>query len=115
MAKFDSKLEQKFSKLLDSCNIKWMNQFKIGKKRYDFYLPEYDLLVEIDGDYIHTNFNEGYFIDSRFKKKIIKNDALKNLMAEQAGYKLIRIWETDLNKMNSTNLKEILLNENKKR
>lgn len=102
--KFDSKLEILFSQMLDKENIKWINQYKIGKKKYDFYLPKYDTLVEIDGDYFHSNSNSGFIVDKYFKKKIFKNDIMKNIIAEQNGFKLIRIWETDLKKMDSKDI-----------
>lgn len=108
MNKFDSKLEKTFSKLLDKAGIKWINQFKIGRKRYDFYLPDSDTIIEVDGDYWHGNVITENYIDRPFKKKIFKNDALKNIMAENAGFRLIRIWETDIKTMTVSQLRELL-------
>lgn len=102
--KFDSKLEESFSKMLDDEKISWINQYRIGEKKYDFYLPKYNILIEIDGDYWHSNSNTGFIVDKKFKKKIFRNDILKNLLAEQNGFKLIRIWEADLKKMNSRDI-----------
>lgn len=106
--KFDSKLEEIFAKMLDDEKIVWLNQYRIGVKLYDFYLPKYNLLIEIDGDYWHSNSNNGFIVDKKFKKKIFKNDILKNLIAEQNGFKLIRIWEKDLKKMKSSDILKII-------
>lgn len=110
--KFDSSLEKKFASLLTSSGIKWTNQFKINNKRFDFYLPDFGILVEIDGNFIHSNEKLGFNVDSYFKKKILKNDLLKNVIAEDSGFKLIRIWEEDLKSLNKNKLIK-LLNENK--
>jgi very-short-patch-repair endonuclease len=98
--KFGSKLEVKFSKILTKANIKWIKQYKLKNKYYDFFLPEYNVLVEVDGNYIHTNPNAGFFIDKRFKRRIKRNDSFKNILAEQKGFKLIRIWESELENFN---------------
>lgn len=106
MAKFDSNLEKKFASILTSAGIKWSNQFKINNKRFDFYLPEYGVLVEIDGNFIHSNANEGFVMNKHFQKKILKNDLLKNVIAQDSGFKLIRIWESELKLLNKNNIKE---------
>ena len=105
---FDSKLEKKFAKILTEAKIKWISQYPIFTKRYDFYLPDYKILVEIDGDFFHTNTKAGFKFDKKFKKRIARNDALKNLIAKKQGFKLIRIWETDLKTLNESKLKELL-------
>jgi very-short-patch-repair endonuclease len=52
-----SKLEEKFARdFLDKLKVKYIYQFKaesIGRY-YDFYLPENQLLIEVDGDYYHS-------------------------------------------------------------
>ena len=108
MNKFDSKTEKKFSLLLNKANIRWINQYRLGRKKYDFFLIDYKIIIEVDGDYWHSNSKTEHFIDAHFKKKIIKNDALKNIIAEQAGFKLIRIWESDIDTMSVEKLKNLL-------
>lgn len=108
MKKFDSKLEQKFAQILTKAKIDWMNQYPLQGKRYDFFILKESLLIEIDGDYIHTNPNEGYIIDRHFKKKILKNDILKDIIADEAGFRLVRIWEADLKNLNHENIREFL-------
>ena len=49
-----SKLEEDFAKnFLDKLNIKYVYQFEAKdiKRWYDFYLPEQNLIIEIDGSY----------------------------------------------------------------
>jgi very-short-patch-repair endonuclease len=49
-----SKLEKKFAKeFLEKLGIKYVEQFEAKdiKRFYDFYLTEYRVLIEVDGDY----------------------------------------------------------------
>lgn len=87
-------------------NIKFETQFEIcyneiNFRSYDFYLSEFNLLIEADGDYWHSN-------PSKYQNKIltevqeinIQNDKFKNKLAKKFGYNLIRFWETDIKKKN---------------
>ncbi len=108
-------IEQKIVKLLIDNNIKFETQFDVFYddkkcKIYDFYLKEFNLLIEADGDYWHSNPNK--FIKLNKVQLINKiNDKFKNELAKEKGFNLIRFWETDIKKKN---FKFKLLNEIKK-
>lgn len=87
-----SKVERKFGRLLTKYNIKYKKQYKLNNKFYDYYLPEYHLLVEIDGNYWHGNTNY-YPILNRMQRNSKINDHKKNMIAKVHGYKLLRLWE----------------------
>ncbi len=78
-------IEESMAKLLIELNIKFEEQFKIKRKIYDFYLPEFNTLIECDGDYWHS------------LPKNKANDILKNKLAHEMGYNLIRFTETAIN------------------
>lgn len=64
-------------------------------KIYDFYLPEYNMLIEADGDYWHGN--PEYFATLNEIQVINKkNDVFKNELAKQEGYFLLRFWENQI-------------------
>jgi len=50
----------------------------------DFYLPELNLVVEVDGDYWHN-------LERQKKRDEYRNNKLKEL-----GYKVIRIWGSEI-------------------
>lgn len=108
-------IEQKIVKILIDNDIKFETQFDVfyndkKYKIYDFYLKEFNLLIEADGDYWHSNPNK--FIELNEVQLINKtNDKFKNKLAEEKGFNLIRFWETDIKKKN---FKFKLLNEIKK-
>ena len=87
------------SKLLEHY-IFFETQFQLEGKIFDFFLPEKNLLVEIDGIFWHSrDYKEGKLsFESLYpvQKKIFTNDKLKASLAEENGFSLIRIWETDI-------------------
>ena len=106
----ETSIEKIIKNLLRSNKIKYKKNFYIffnekEHKIYDFYLPDYNLLLEADGDYWHGN---PVFFKSLNEIQQInkKNDKFKNELAKQEGYFLIRFWE---NEIKEKNFKESLL------
>lgn len=63
-------------------------------KVYDFKVGE-NLLIEVDGDFIHGNRESG--IDFQFMHlKVKENDALKNVIAKSNGFNIIRFWQSTI-------------------
>jgi very-short-patch-repair endonuclease len=97
-----SKLEIAFEMFFILLNIEYKHSFVVqGFSRvfiYDFYLPKFNCLIEVDGDYYHCNPNSKHSIPIHETQKInIKNDVLKNKWAKQNDFKLLRFWESDIN------------------
>ena len=93
-----SKLENKFAKeFLDKLGIEYEEQFEAKdiKRFFDFKIKG-RVLIEIDGDYYHS-YGKVYEEMNPMQKKNATVDALKNKWAHSNGYKLIRIWEHDIN------------------
>jgi len=95
-----SKLEDKFCEILDNLNIKYQQFFyaKSIKAFYDFYLPIFNLIIEVDGDFWHCNPNTKYsepIYETQIKN--LKRDQEKNKWASDNNYKLLRFWEYDIN------------------
>ena len=94
-----SKLEKKFAKeFLDKLGIKYEEQFEAKdiKRFYDFYLPDYRVLLEIDGDFYH-GYGKVHEEKSPMQKKNARVDEIKNEWAAMHGIPLIRIWEHNIN------------------
>ena len=93
-----SKGEVKISNILTTNNVKFQTQKKfnpLGRKSFDFYLPEYNLCIEYDG---RQHFES---IDHFGGKESLKtqkcNDKVKNKFCENNNIDLLRIpyWEYD--------------------
>lgn len=69
----NSKLEHHFAKILDELGVKYLPQHKINKYHYDFILPDYGIVIEVDGG----AHNKRY-------------DTIKNKLAKEKGLNLVR-------------------------
>lgn len=108
---YTSNLEKIFANILDVLDIKYQQFFyaKDIKAFYDFYIPKYNTIIEVDGDFWHCNPNSKFSqpkYSSQYKN--IENDKIKTQWAIDNGYKLLRFWENDI-KNNIKHVKKILL------
>jgi very-short-patch-repair endonuclease len=107
-----SLLEIRFETFLETLDIEFIHSYYINTKDYhfifDFYLPKYNTLIEVDGDFWHCNPKTHNNPVCKTQKINIKNDKLKNEWAQSNGYKLLRFWENDINN-NIKQVKQTLL------
>lgn len=94
-----SKGEEKLIDFLIKFNIEYEREFRIGtdRKRYDFYLPKLNILLEYDGEQ-HYRPIKAWGGDVRFKKQK-SNDRHKNKLAKKSNIPLIRISYKNYNNM----------------
>jgi very-short-patch-repair endonuclease len=64
-------------------------------KRYDFLLPEHNVLIEVDGDYWHGN-PKLFRNPNKVQVNNMKNDMFKNDLAIKMGYRILRFWENEI-------------------
>lgn len=88
-----SKLETTFQNILLEQNIENIHSYyaKPIKAFYDFYLPKYNILIEVDGDFYHCSplkYPNGPICKTQ--EKNIKRDKQKNQWAKDNGFKLLR-------------------------
>jgi hypothetical protein len=105
-----SKLEFKFEGLLTGLDVEYTHSYYIPsiKKIYDFYIPSYNILIEVDGDFWHCNPKSFPNPTCKTQEINLENDQYKNQWALENGYALIRFWEHDINN-NIKEVKRILL------
>jgi very-short-patch-repair endonuclease len=111
-----SYLEIDFENIFEELNITFSHSFYVPsiKKIYDFYLPDHNILIEIDGDFWHCNPIKYPEPTCKTQKINIINDKFKNEWAQENGYKLLRFWENDINN-NILEVKKTLLENLKKK
>ncbi len=85
-----SKREIRIKNILEENKINYQREFKIKNcnKRYDFYLPDFKVFIEIDGEqhFISTNYNKKYGIE--YSRKV---DVEKTINAFNNGFRIIRL------------------------
>lgn len=77
-------------------NIKYKYSYILKKRQYDFILLDYNIIIEADGDYWHGNPRSYKNLSDRQLMKQ-KDDIIKNKIAIDSGYHILRFWEYDIN------------------
>ena len=109
---FKSKIEKKVEQELSIRNIpKRYSRILHKKYQYDFIIGK-TILLEVHGDYWHANplyygKEEGKKPLNERQKYKVERDIVKKEFAEEYGYKIFYIWETDINNNNFSIIDEI--------
>lgn len=88
-----NKFEQRMVDVLTKAGLTVVPQYNLAGWYYDCYIPSMNLLIEFDGDYWHP-----VEISEKSSKREIKQfniDRRKELLAEEQGYKLVRVRESE--------------------
>ena len=91
-----SNLEQQIADMLEGEGIDYEREkplkYMAGWRYYDFCLIDYNVLIEVDGQYYHDTRGKPSYVIMMAKK----NDAIKNWLAKKDGFKMLRIKEKEL-------------------
>lgn len=93
----NTKPHKLFKDILYSLDIKFEEECIVGFYNLDFYLPKFNIYIEVDGDYFHSNpkfYPNGP--ESKTQKKNHTNDQRKNKFFNDNKLTLIRYWEFDI-------------------
>lgn len=105
---FKSSLETGVAELLDDLGLKYEDQKEMYFWVVDFYLPEYDLVIEANGDYWHANpraYNESNMTSTQ-KSRRTRDRKLKAYIQGAKKHNLLVIWEHDF----YNNIEEVIKN-----
>jgi len=108
----NSKGEKRISEYLKQNNVfnipqkEFDNLVGLGNKNlsYDFYLPDYNLLIEYQGEQ-HEHYCKGFHKSKKDFEKQLEHDRRKKEYAQNNNIKLLEIWYWDFD-----NIEEILFN-----
>jgi len=95
--KGETTIEKRVRYALQRSKIKFSQEVKIGTYRVDFLLPEFNLIVECDGEYWHDR-----------KPGVIKRDQRKTVFLQKQGYEVVRLPEQTIRKTPIIKLQELL-------
>ena len=111
-----SSVEQTIGEILTKYKIRYMTQFSFDdckdkrKLPFDFYLPDYNILIEYDGEQHYRPVNFGGIDDEKAQANLLttqKHDQIKNEYCQQHKINLIRIPYWDKNNLESIILSNI--------
>lgn len=93
-----TKLEIKFEMMLNLIGVEFEFQYEFKKRLFDFKIKDKDILIEVDGDFYHSNPNTKHSeMLYESQKMTKKNDLFKDELCQNHGMKLLRYWEKDIN------------------
>lgn len=110
-----SKGEELIKKILDEEKIKYQSQYTTKdcinpdtgyKLRFDFFLPEYNIIIEYDGIQHYKSNGETGWNTEKNLTETQKRDKIKNKYCEDNNIRLIRIPYTDFSILDKTYLLE---------
>lgn len=91
-------IEKIIKDCLDEFEINYIFNEFLGDYRPDFYIPNANLIIEVNGDYFHCN---PYLYPNGPKDEIQVNHVLKDYYKKcyylSRGYRMLTIWEKEIN------------------
>jgi very-short-patch-repair endonuclease len=108
----DTKIELKIQNFLRELMIEYLpHKYMHIEHQYrcDIFIPDLNLVIEADGNYFHGN--PEFFTKDRLNPRQLKQielDKARTSELLQEGFKVLRLWENEINKMSIENFKERL-------
>lgn len=107
-----SSLERRVWNIMDMWKMCYRhNKFLFGYS-WDLIFDDEKILIEIQGDFYHANPSKYKSGDVLFiglsVDEIWKKDEIKRIIAEENGYKVYYLWETELNSMTDKEVMEFI-------
>jgi very-short-patch-repair endonuclease len=92
-----NKLESRVTAKFDAEGVRYVQQHRVGRFVFDFYLPDSNTLVESHGTFWHAD-PRSYDHSSLYpiQKRNVENDQRKADRAAKDGYSVRVIWEADV-------------------
>jgi very-short-patch-repair endonuclease len=98
--RFDSKIQLIINDVLDSIEVKYKREHIIKYYAVDNYLIDSGLIIEVMGDYWHTNkrkYNNNKYMINEMQVKGIRQDKAKHTyIKSHNGVEVLYLWEYDI-------------------
>jgi len=113
----DTQIELKIQKFLTDLNIEFYSHYYISEITHayqcDVLIPVQNgiikkTIIECDGDYWHGNPNK-YLNPNKWQKEQIEEDKIRTQELIEKGFRVIRLWENKIKKINLEEFKEVIL------
>lgn len=99
--RLNSKIQLIINDILSKNNIKYEREYFVDYYSVDNYLPEYNLMIEVMGNYWHASpirYNENKYLMNEKQKGWISNDKRKkSYIYNHFKINILYLWETDIN------------------
>lgn len=94
-----TKPQKQVNCFLDDLCIRYTNEKTIGYYSIDNYLDDYNLAIEVMGDYFHANptFYTISRLNTMQNKDIIRDKRKHTYVYKYGGFEILYLWEYDIN------------------
>lgn len=100
--RLDTKIQISVNSMLDCCNIKYKREYPLMYYSIDNYLLDYNLMIEVQGDYWHCNptrYNSNKYLINIKQYEWIHRDKIKHsYIKNNYNTEILYLWESDINK-----------------
>ena len=100
MNRLDTKIQLTINDILNVLNINYQREYNIEYYSIDNYLIDYNLMIEIQGDYWHCNplrYNENKYLMNQKQYEGIHRDKLKHsYIKNRCNVEILYLWESDI-------------------
>lgn len=98
--RLNNKIQQSVNSMLDKNGIKYEREYFIKYYSIDLYLPDYNLMIEVMGDYWHGSplkYNtEKYQLNDTQLNDIIRDKRKHTYVKKYKGIEILYLWEADI-------------------
>ena len=84
------------NELLNNDNIKFTNEESFIYYSVDNYLSDYNLIIEVMGDYWHSNPIKFNLLNEMQKKNIIRDKSKHSFLYSKYNIEILYLWEEDI-------------------
>ncbi|MDQ3779347.1 MAG: endonuclease domain-containing protein [Chloroflexota bacterium] len=107
--KSPTSIEVKLYAALDDLGLEYVPQHRVGWFVVDAYLPAWNTIIEAHGDWFHCN--PVVFPEPKYKMQIrnLARDRRRETFFVNRGYRLVLLWEKDINERGARALLEAAL------
>lgn len=96
------------NEILKELNINFIHEHNCKYYSIDDYLTDYNLMIEVQGDYFHANPLKFKQINNMQFKDIVRDKKKRTYIKKYKDINILYLWEDDINK-NPEMIKEIIL------
>ena len=110
-----TKPQIKLNEILDELGIRYINEQSFVYYSIDNYLPDYNLAIEVMGDYWHSSpLKYTDKINDKQKHIVSRDKAKHTYISKQYGIEILYLWESDIikNKSVCSSLIQKYINQN---
>lgn len=100
--RLNTKIQSIVNNILDSINIKYQREYTVEFYSIDNYLLDYNLMIEVQGNYWHCNplfYNKDKYLLNQKQLDGIHRDKIKHsYIKNHCNVEILYLWETDIEK-----------------